>query len=204
MILDNLCVFLSILAGFWLVERGGVLRSSSFWSMVLEAMLVNLVVIIVLDTYHSVLHHSPWDELVRLLSQTGYVILILLVLRLLNRMPGTDLVKVARYAVPLYILTCFTARQIYKGFLKKKHHIRNRHSLLIALEASQIPTVVPRILRSNYGVYRFSYCEEAVRERIARILPKNRRGKRSVRSGTSIRRSKRSPSSPPPIPWNSI
>ncbi len=155
MILDNLCVFLSILAGFWFVERGGVLRSSSFWSMVLEAMLVNLVVIIVLDTYHSVLHHSPWDELVRLLSQTGYVILILLVLRLLNRMPGTDLVKIARYAVPLYILTCFTARQVYKGFLKKKHHIRNRHSLLIALEASQIPTVVPRILRSNYGVYRF-------------------------------------------------
>ena len=155
MILDNLCVFLSILAGFWLVERGGVLRSSSFWSMVLEAVLVNLVVIIVLDTYHSVLHHSPWDELVRLLSQTGYVILILLVLRLLNRMPGTDLVKVARCAVPLYILTCFTARQVYKGFLKKKHHIRNRHSLLIALEASQIPTVVPRILRSNYGVYRF-------------------------------------------------
>ena len=63
-------------------------------------------------------------------------------------------------------------RQAYKGYLKKKHHILNRHSLLIALEASQIPTVIPRILRSNYGVYRFSGialmgadpCEELARK----------------------------------------
>ena len=47
-------------------------------------------------------------------------------------------------------------RQVYKTFLKKKHHIYNRHSMLIALEASQIPTVIPRILRSNYGIYRFT------------------------------------------------
>ena len=51
---------------------------------------------------------------------------------------------------------CFAARQSYKSFLKKKHHIFNRHSLIIALETSQIPTVIPRILRSNYGSYRFA------------------------------------------------
>ncbi len=154
-LLDNFCVFISLLAGFLLVQKEGVLSSRSFWSMVLEATLVNLVVMIVLDTYHSVLHHTPWDELVRLLSQTGYVVLILLVLRLLNQSPETDLQKIALYALPLYIVSCYIMRQAYKSFLKKKHHILNRHSLLIALETPQIPTVVPRILRSNYGIYRF-------------------------------------------------
>ena len=156
MVLDNLCVFLGLLIGFLLVEKEGVLGSRFFWRMVLEAVLVNLVVMIVLDTYHSVLHHSPWDEMVRLLSQTGQVVLVLLVFRLLSQTPETDLAKIALYAVPIYVVVCYIARQTYKGFLKKKHHILNRHSLLIALETSQIPTVLPRILRSNYGTYRFS------------------------------------------------
>ena len=156
MALDILCVFVSLLVGFLLVEKTDVLTSRLFWSMVLEAALVNLVVMIVLDTYHSVLHHTPWDEMVRLLSQTGHVILILLILRVLSQAPGTDLSKTAIYAVPLYVLLCFIMRQSYKSFLKKKHHINNRHSLLIALETGQIPTVIPRILRSNYGAYRFN------------------------------------------------
>ena len=156
MALDILCVFISLLTGFLLVEKTGVLSSRFFWSMVLEAVLVNLVVMVVLDTYHSVLHHTPWDEMVRLLSQTGHVILILLILRVLSHSPGTDLSKIAIYAVPLYILLCYIMRQAYKSFLKKKHHINNRHSLLIALETTQIPTVIPRILRSNYGAYRFN------------------------------------------------
>ncbi|MBO7711758.1 MAG: sugar transferase [Lachnospiraceae bacterium] len=156
MVLDNLCLFVSLLIGFFLVEKEGVLVSRFFWRMVLEATLVNLVVIIVLDTYHSVLHHTPWDEMIRLLAQTGYVILILLVFRLLSQTPETDLAKIAVYSIPLYVLTCYIMRQTYKSFLRKKHHILNRHSLLIALETSQIPTVIPRILRSNYGIYRFS------------------------------------------------
>ncbi len=155
MALDNLCVFFSLLVSFLIVEKDGVLASRFFWRMVLEAMLVNLAVMIVLDTYHSVLHHTPWDEMVRLLGQTGYSVLVLLVFRLLSQTSEADLSKIALYAIPLYILSCYIMRQTYKSFLKKKHHILNRHSLLIALEAPQIPTVIPRILRSNYGVYRF-------------------------------------------------
>ena len=60
MALDNLCVFVSILVGFLIVQKGGVLASRFFWSTVLEAVLINLVVMIVLDTYHSVLHHTRW------------------------------------------------------------------------------------------------------------------------------------------------
>ena len=156
MALDILCVFVSLLVGFLLVEKEGVLTSRFFWGLVLEAALVNLVVMIVLDTYHSVLHHTPWDEMVRLLSQTGHVILILLILRLLSQPPEIDLSKIAIYAVVLYVLLCYIMRQAYKSFLKKKHHINNRHSMLIALETSQIPSVIPRILRSNYGAYRFN------------------------------------------------
>ena len=155
MFLDNLCAFVSLLTAFFLVEREGFLTSPFFWRIALETMLVNLVVMIVMDTYHSVLHHTPWDEMVRLLSQTGNVVLILLVFQLLSQNVGPDLPRIALYALPMYLLLCYFARQTYKGFLKKKHHILNRHSLLIALEASQIPTVVPRILRSNYGTYRF-------------------------------------------------
>ena len=155
MLLDNLCAFFSLLIAFLIVEKEGVLVSRFFWQMVLEVTLVNLIVIIVLDTYHSVLHHTPWDEMVRLLSQTGHLVLILLVFRLLNQTGENDLSKVALYAIPLYVLSCYIMRQTYKGFLKKKHHILNRHSLLIALEASQIPDVIPRMIRSNYGTYRF-------------------------------------------------
>ena len=156
MLLDNSCAFISLLIAFLIVEKVGVLGSQFFWRMVLEVILVNLCVMIVLDTYHSVLHHTPWNEMVRLLSQTGYLVLILLVFRLLNQTGETDLSKIALYAIPLYVLTCYIVRQTYKSFLKKKHHIRNRHSLLIALEASQISSVIPRILRSNYGAYRFT------------------------------------------------
>ncbi|MBQ6425184.1 MAG: sugar transferase [Clostridia bacterium] len=155
MLLDNLCVFVSILIAFLIVEKEGVLVSRSFWRLVLEAILVNQVVMIILDTYHSVLHHTPWDEMVRLLGQTGHVVLVLLVLRLLSQSSGTDLPKIALYAIPMYVLFCYIMRQAYKSFLKKKHHILNRHKLLIALEAKQIPTVIPRMIRSNYGSYRF-------------------------------------------------
>ena len=64
--------------------------------------------------------------------------------------------RIVLNALMLYLLSCYIMRQVYKTFLKKKHHIYNRHSMLIALEASQIPTVIPRILRSNYGIYRFT------------------------------------------------
>ncbi len=156
MLLDTICVFVSLLAGFLIVEKEGVWSSLFFWRMILEATLVNLFVMIVLDTYHSVLHHSPWDEMVRLLVQTGYVVLILLALQLLSQKPETDLLRITLFALPIYLFSCYVIRQLYKSFLKKKHHILNRHSLLIALEVSQIPTVIPRILRSNYGTYRFS------------------------------------------------
>ena len=155
-LLDNLCIFLSLFVGFLLAGQTEVLNSRFFWSIALETVLVNLVIIIVLDTYHSVLHHSPWDEMIRLLTQTGYVVLILLVFQLLNQPVGQNLPRIALYAVPLYVLSCYTMRQAYKSFLKKKHHILNRHSLLIALEVSQIPSVIPQVLRSNYGAYRFS------------------------------------------------
>ena len=155
MALDNPCILIRVLAGFLIVQKEGVLNSRHFWSTVLIAVLVNLVVIIILDTYHSVLHHTAWDELLRLLAQTVYVVLVLLILQLLGQMSETNLAGIALYAIPLYVLTCYIMRQAYKSFLKKKHHILNRHSLLIALETSQIPTVVPRILRSNYGTYRF-------------------------------------------------
>ena len=177
MLLDHLCAVLSLLAAFLLVEKEGVLSSRFFWWMVLETTLVNLVVMIVLDTYHSVLHHSPWDEMVRLLAQTGYLVLILLVIHLLSQTAEPDLTRIALYALPLYLLTCYAMRQAYKTFLKKKHHIFNRHSLLIALETSQIPTVIPRILRSNYGTYRFSglaimgadHSEEQVRQALNQV-----------------------------------
>jgi exopolysaccharide biosynthesis polyprenyl glycosylphosphotransferase len=156
MFLDCLCVFVSLLAGFLIVEKEGVLTSRFFWRMILEAVISNLVVMIVLDTYHSVLHHTPWDEMVRLLSQTGHVILILLGFQLLSQTSDSNLSKIVLFAVPIYVLSCYFMRQTYKSFLKKKHHILNRHSLLIALETSQIPTVVPRILRTNYGTYRFT------------------------------------------------
>ncbi|MBQ3374025.1 MAG: sugar transferase [Oscillospiraceae bacterium] len=155
MLLDNLCAFASLLIAFLLVEKEGVLVSRFFWRIALETILVNLVVMIVLDTYHSVLHHTPWDEMIRLLAQTGYLILILLVFQLLDQTAESNLSKIALCAVPLYVLSCYIVRQTYKSFLKKKHHILNRHSMLIALEAPQIPTVIPRILRSNYGAYRF-------------------------------------------------
>ena len=73
---------------------------------------MNTVVLIVNDTYHSVLHHSPWDEMIRLLTQTGYLVLILLVFQLLGRTNEGDLSGIALYALPLYIVTCFTVRQL--------------------------------------------------------------------------------------------
>ena len=156
MLLDNLCAFASLLIAFLLVEKEGVLVSRSFWWIILETMLVNLFVMIALDTYHSVLHHTPWDEMIQLLTQTGYLVLILLIFQLLNPTPAFNLSKIVLAALPLYLLSCYAVRQTYKSFLKKKHHVFNRHSLLIALEAPQIPTVLPRILRSNYGTYRFT------------------------------------------------
>ena len=156
MLLDNLCVFVSVLIAFLLVEKGDVLSSRFFWSMTLEIMLVNQVVMIVIDTYHSVLHHSPWDEMLLLLAQTANVVLILLVFQLLSHTTNANLLQIAMYSLPLYLVSCYAMRQVYKSYLKKKHHIHNRQSLLIALETSQIPTVIPQILRSNYGIYRFT------------------------------------------------
>ncbi len=156
MLLDNFCVLISLLVGFLLAGKQNVLSSRFFWRMALEAILVNQVVMIINDTYHSVLHHTSWDELLLLLTQTGYVVLILLVFQLLSQNTEPDLARIALYALLTYLLSCFILRQLYKSYLKKKHHIHNRHSLLIALEVSQIPTVIPRIIRANYGVYRFT------------------------------------------------
>ena len=100
MFLDNLCILLSLLAGFLLSGQTEGLNSRFFWSIALEAVLINLVVMIVLDTYHSVLHHSPWDEMIRLLVQTGHVVLILLIFQLLHQTGGGNLPQIALYAIP--------------------------------------------------------------------------------------------------------
>ena len=97
-LLDNLCVLLSLFVGFMLVKRNAVLTSRFFWMMGMEAILVNTVVVIVLDTYHSVLHHSPWEEMVRLLAQTGHVVLILLAFQLF---PGIHLMLFFWYQMHL-------------------------------------------------------------------------------------------------------
>ena len=144
-LLDILCTFLSLLVGYLLAKNAGALTSRYFWLLVLETAMADLVVIIIMDTYHSVLHHSPLDEIGRLLR-----------LQLLSHPGNSDLSRIALYTVPLYVLSCYVMRQGYKSYLKKKHHIRNRHTLLIALEASQIPTVLTRILSNNYGNYRLS------------------------------------------------
>ena len=104
MLLDNLCAFASLLIAFLLIEKEGVLASRSFWWIVLETMLVNLFVMIALDTYHSVLHHSPWDEMIQLLTQTGYLVLILLIFQLLNPTLEFNLSKIVLVALPLYLL----------------------------------------------------------------------------------------------------
>ncbi len=156
MLLDNLCTFLSLLIAFLIAGKGDVLSSRYFWRLALETILANQVVMIIRDTYHSVLHHSAWDELLLLFTQTGYTVLIFLVLQLLSQPEEVNLTRIVLLAVLLYLVSCFIMRQLYKGHLKKKHHLLNRHSLLIALEASQIPTVIPRIIRSNYGAYRFT------------------------------------------------
>ncbi len=50
--------------------------------------------------------------MIRLLTQTGYLVLILLVFQLLGRTNEGDLSGIALYALPLYIVTCFTVRQL--------------------------------------------------------------------------------------------
>ena len=124
-----------------------MLRSRFFWGLVLEIALVDLVVMIVMDTYHSVLHHSPWDEMGRLLVQTGYLVLILLLFQLLNQKTETDLSQIALRAVPLYVLFCFAARQSYKSFLKKKDNAGD--GLIVETESSTMPQYHSKVMNER-------------------------------------------------------
>jgi len=85
------------------------------------------------------------------------MILILLVFHLLSLKVRTDLPKITLYVLPLYLLSCYAMRQTYKSYLKKKHHIFNRHSLIITYESGQEDQLMfklehdPRIIGQKEG-----------------------------------------------------
>lgn len=156
MALDILCLEIAWVVGALMHSPlKEVLKSFLFWSIVVGIALTDLLVMVLMDAYHSVIRRDSYKELKKLLQQTAYLIIGIITYLYLMREENTDVFNILIPMIPLYILLCFNARVFWKEYLRKRLHMKNRTGMLIVAEKKRLDKVIPALINHNYASYQF-------------------------------------------------
>ena len=154
--LDILCLELSCLGGKLLYMRWRELvQSTSFWILCVSVAFIDLMIMVLMDAYHSVIRRDSYKELRKVLTQTMYLIMGIIVFVLMLRDESIILMDTLVPAIPIYVLMCFTMRVLWKEHLRKRLHLKNRTGMLIVAERKRLNHLVTYLVNHNYRSYRF-------------------------------------------------
>ena len=159
MALDVLCLEVALFWGYFL--RGfNVDFIISKRSLTLAIMLgmINIVIMVFSDAYHSVIRRGLFQELLLTLRQTLYIAVCLLIfLTLLFEQIG--IVRGVFYTtVPLYFVLCFMIRSLWKEYLLNSLNYNDKTRMLIVTTQARLKTVLDKmaLYDLNYGTYQLT------------------------------------------------
>ncbi len=156
MALDILCLEIA-----WL--GSALLRSSwqelcyntTFWVLCVGMAFIDLLTMVLMDAYHSVIRRDSYKEARGVFNQTLYLTAGLVVFVLLLRNDSINTVQVLMPTLPIYFLLCLNMRVLWKEHLRKHLHLKNRTGMLVVAAQSRLRDVVTALVNHNYNSYRF-------------------------------------------------
>ena len=153
---DILLLELSLTFSF--IFRGGfqfTQESELFWTLLVILPFVDLAIIVVMDSYHSVIRRDSFHELVGTLNQSVYLALFLGGYLILTKQDTVVARFVFFTTMLLYIMTCFIMRVLWKDHLQRRLHIKNHVGLLVVAHVSRLHQLLTSLINQNYNSYRF-------------------------------------------------
>ena len=156
MALDILCLEIAMISGALLhVSWSSLAHSFVFWSLCVGSGVVDLMVMVLMDAYHSVIRRDAYRELRVVLKQTMYVTIGIIVFVFLMREDELNMINVLVPAVPFYTMLCFSMRVLWKEYLRQRLHLKNHTGMLVVAEPDRLRGVVTELVNHNYNSYRF-------------------------------------------------
>ena len=156
MALDILCLEIAMISGTLLHDNWPLISHDIiFWSLCLGAGVVDLLVMVLMDAYHNVLHRDTYREFRGALSQTVYLTIGTIIFAFLIRSDSINLFHLLIPAIPLYVVLCFNMRVLWKEYLRRRLHMKNRTGMLIVAGKDRLHDVFTRLLDHNFSTYRF-------------------------------------------------
>ena len=154
--LDILCLEIALFSGALLHPDWRELsRSFAFWSLCVGMAVVDLMVMVLMDAYHGVIRRDSYQEFKGVLSQTMYVILGIVVFVFMIHEEKLNLFNVLVPTIPFYAVLCFNMRVLWKEYLRKRLHLKNRTGMLIVAGKDRVKGVLTKLVNHNYNSYRF-------------------------------------------------
>ena len=156
MALDILCLEVALFSGA-LLHTGWqeLTRTFAFWSLCVGMAIIDLMVMVLMDAYHSVIRRDSYRELRGVLKQTVYVLLGIVVFMFLIRQGQLNMFNVLVPTIPFYAVLCFSMRVLWKEYLRQRLHLKNRTGMLIVASQDRLKGVLTKLVNHNYNSYRF-------------------------------------------------
>ena len=152
MALDILCLELAMSAGA--LFRGIFEINRLFIVISLVVAILDLLIMVLGDVYHNVIHRDEYRELFVVTKQSVYITSALALAFIIDS-SEMSLVIVLIPAIPIYAALTYMTRQAWKGYLKHRLHMRNHTGMLIVAEKDRLVEVLPSLANHNYDAYRF-------------------------------------------------
>ena len=154
--LDILCLEIAWISSMLVrVSWPDLSHSAWFWTLCIGLAFINLLVMVLMDAYHSVIRRDVYKELRKLLTQAMYLTIGIIVFVLLLRDENLDMMGILVPTIPIYVLICFNMRVLWKEYLRKRLHIKNHTGMLIVANKARLRTLVTDLVNQNYASYRF-------------------------------------------------
>ena len=154
--LDILCLVVAMISGAALrIGWDRMSHSGLFWSVCAGAAVIDLLVMMLMDTYHAVIRRDSYKEARLLLEQTVYIVIGLILFLFMIREEDINVFNIMIPSLPIYVLLCFNMRVLWKEYLRKRHHIRNRTGMLVVANRDRLRPVITDLMNHNYDSYRF-------------------------------------------------
>ena len=154
--LDILCLELALFFGALLqVGWQELSHSFAFWSLCIGMAVVDLMVMVLMDAYHSVIRRDSYSELKGVLTQTMYVTMGIVVFVFLIREEHLNMFNILVPTIPFYAVLCFNMRVLWKEYLRKRLHLKNRTGMLVVAGKDRMKGVLTKLVNNNYNSYRF-------------------------------------------------
>ncbi|MBR5109295.1 MAG: sugar transferase [Clostridia bacterium] len=156
MTLDILCLEVSLILGFAMHFGFHMLNKNRvFWSLCIAAGFIDLMIMVLMDSYHNVIRRDIFVELRMLAMQIMYLSIGMVIFIFMMNEENMDVFDLLMPSLPFYGLMCFNMRVMWREQLRHRLHMMNNTSMLILAKTDRLRDLITRMVNHNYGSYRF-------------------------------------------------